>query len=111
MSACGTFGMEIEMNNIEIDIEKVRKSMKNLNEYNSIPDRIWTKLYALIRALKLDTNKIQEDATCWDCQYLLESISSYNDGCLPECGHTDAPDKSGIEDLNYPPEWCPLKCK
>jgi len=48
------------------------------------------------------------DETCWDCQYLLESAHSYVDGNMPECGHPDVPDKSGLPDLNNPPGWCPI---
>ena len=56
------------------------------------------------------TDKMQEDATCWDCQYLLEleSAHSHISGNMPECGHLGAPDESGIPDLNHIPEWCPI---
>lgn len=61
-----------------------------------------------MKALSIQQHKKLEDPTCWDCQYLLESAHSHDDEGMPECGHMDAPDESGIPDLNYIPKWCPI---
>lgn len=45
---------------------------------------------------------------CFDCEDFLESANSYTEGHLPECGHEDAPQISGIIDFNTTPDWCPL---
>lgn len=52
---------------------------------------------------------MKNKACCFGCEYLLESASSYEPGCMPECGHEDAPDSRGVEDLNTIPIWCPKK--
>lgn len=44
---------------------------------------------------------------CFECEYFLESANSYKDDNLPECGHENAPQISGITDFNTAPDWCP----